>query len=368
MARGYEVLAHVDPEKAFETLPTLFELAATFLESPAESIRTSSSQFLIALTVNCIPDSVIIDFKPKDAMVLDRLAQIVSELLSVRYQGAWMEVFDVLSVFFEALRWRGNPSMLNAVKVVGDLRGNEGFQGKKQADEVLGHAIRALGPEIVLRVLPLNLAAPQPGQPGRAWLLPILRDNVANTDMSHFIEELVPLSEVMFQRVLEHGDAEKTMEVKIYETIVQQVWAIFPGYCDTPLDLPEAFTESFAEMLANVLYKQVDLRPDVCKGLQNLVESNRIIAESEDEEMLALQRLTKNEAKKNIQLLSSYCSRMLAVLFNVYTATLPQFRHYILRTIDVFMSITSPQVLCFTIMRYRLANVLARKLQRISPK
>jgi ribosomal RNA-processing protein 12 len=237
MSRGYEVLAKVEATKAFHSLPALFELAATFLESPSEAIRTSAQQFIISLIINCIPQKVILRPTGEDTEVLKKLAKIVTQLLSVRYQGAWMEVFDVVGVFLENLRWRANPLLIEAVKTIGDLRSNEGFHGKIQADSVLGYAIHAMGPQAVLTALPLNLAKPAPGQPGRAWMLPLLRDHVSNTNLAHFISEFVPLSEMIFQKVVDNTGSEKTMEIKIYETLVQQIWAILPGYCDSPLDL-----------------------------------------------------------------------------------------------------------------------------------
>ena len=91
---------------------------------------------------------------------------------------------------------------------------------------------------------------------------------------------MVPLSEVMFQRTLDHGNAEKTMTIKVFETVVQQVWSTLPGYCDLPLDVPAAVDQPFAELLSNLLYKQPELRVDVCRGLQNLVESNQAVLAS----------------------------------------------------------------------------------------
>ena len=114
--------------------------------------------------------------------------------------------------------------MMNVTKTIGEIRENGSFRNKKEADEVIGKAIRAMGPEAVLSILPLNLVKPAKGQPGRAWMFPILRDYTSNTNLAHFKSEMVPLSEVMFQRVLDHGQAEKTMEIKIYETVVQQIW------------------------------------------------------------------------------------------------------------------------------------------------
>ena len=210
-----------------------------------------------------------------------------------------------------------------------------------------------MGPEAVLSALPLNILKPVKGQPGRAWMFPLLRDSVRNTNLAHFKSEMVPLSEVMFQKVLDHGSSEKTMEVKIYETLVQQIWSTLPGYCDLPLDLLAAFDQTFAEMIANLLYKQTELRLDVCRAMKTLIESNQAIVSIEDsEEDLILQsRVTRETAQKNLQHLSQFASNMLAVLFNVYTETLPQSRGPILQTVNAFLSITSQEELKATFVR-----------------
>jgi len=152
-----------------------------------------------------------------------------------------------------------------------------------------------MGPESILGILPLNLVKRLPGQSGRAWLLPILRDHVLNTNLAHFRSEFVPLSEAMYQKVIDNGSSEKTMEIKIFETIIQQIWALLPGYCNLPRDLTQAFDQSFAELLANLLYKQTELRADVCRALQTLVESNQeiIALETPEKDLLLRARMTK---------------------------------------------------------------------------
>ena len=125
-----------------------------------------------------------------------------------------------------------------------------GFGGKAEAERVVGAAIRAVGPDAVLKILPLNLSNAGPDRPGRAWMLPLLRDNVANTRLGHFREEFVPLSERIYGRSWKTRARTRTMQTKIYETLVQQIWALLPGYCTLPLDLREAFDTQFAELLA----------------------------------------------------------------------------------------------------------------------
>ncbi|KAI0163188.1 NUC173 domain-containing protein [Pestalotiopsis sp. NC0098] len=361
LSRGYDVSAQMEPEDTFQKLPDLFSLVSEFMESSSHNIRVSASECLISFAANCIPNQVILEPSIYDEKVLEKLAKIAENFLSVQYQSAWMQTFNVFGGLFDALRWRSSPILLNIVKAVGDLRGNDSFMGKKEADDVLGKAVRAMGPEAVLNVLPLNLAKPVKGQPGRAWLLPIMRDYTSNTNLQHFRDEMVPLSEAMFQKVLDNGDAPKTMEIKIYETLVSQIWSILPGYCDLPLDLNTAFDQTFAEMLANLLYKQVDLRLEVCRALRTLVESNQAIATVEDEEDLVLQsRISKDDAKKNLTYLGTFAGNLLAVLFNVYSQTLPQSRGPILQTINAYLSITPDQELTETF--DRVSNMLAQTI------
>lgn len=349
VARGHEVYARVDPDVALAALPALFTAIAAFLESPAYNIRTSAAQCLVSLATTVIPDSALLDITRSTEAIFSAVAKTTTGLLSVRFQGAWKEVFEVLSALLDKLRWRSTPLLDDAVKLIGNLRSNEGFQGKKEADDVLGRAVRAMGPDTVLAILPLNLAAPRPGAPGRAWMLPTLRTWVANAPLAHFRAFFVPLSESFFQRVVDAGDGEKTVEVKIFETLVGQIWSLFPGYCDLPSDLATAFDQGFAELLANVLYQKVELRSDICKGLQNLVDSNKAVLHAEpgedgEEDLVLQHRVSKAQAKANIELLAGFSGNLLAVLFNVYSTTLPQYRGFILKCLNSFLSITPHQV------------------------
>ncbi|EEU44128.1 90S preribosome component RRP12 [Fusarium vanettenii 77-13-4] len=367
LSRGYDVSAQVEPDETFQNLPQMFDMVAQFLETPSENIRISASECLVSFMVNCVPRQVILEPSIYDEKVLEKVAKTAESLLTVQFQAAWLQTFNVLGAMFDSLRWRSFPIMMNVTKTIGEIRENGSFRNKKDADEVIGKAIRAMGPEAVLSVLPLNLAKPAKGQPGRAWMFPILRDYTSNTNLAHFKSEMVPLSELMFQKVLDHGQAEKTMEVKIYETVVQQIWSTLPGYCDLPLDLTEAFDQGFAEILANLLYKQVELRLDVCRALKTLIESSQAIAEIQDEEEdLVLQsRVSRATAKKNLEYLSQFAGNMLAVLFNVYTQTLPQSRGPILQTINTFLSITPNGELMETF--DRVSKMLAAELQAEKP-
>ncbi|KAJ5907701.1 hypothetical protein N7495_000383 [Penicillium taxi] len=363
LSRGYDVSAQISPEDTFMKLPELFQLIAGFLASPSHNIRVSASECLISFLNNCIPKNVIIEPSVYDEKTLEQLARAASDLLSVKYQAAWVEVFNVCSAMFDCFKWRSSPFLVDIVSTVGELRSNESFHGKKEADIVLGSAIEAMGPEAILEILPLNIIEQKNGQPGRVWMLPILRDSVTNTNLRHFRSELVPLSETLYQKMVDFESAEKHVEKKIFETLVQQTWGVLPGYCELPLDVVEAFDQSFAELLSNVLYKQTELRVEICRSLQNLVESNQAILsiEAEEEDLILQRRITKAAATQNIAHLAGFASNLLAVLFNVYSQTLPHHRGHILQCINSYLSITPEQELneTFTRVTEMLSSSLA---------
>lgn len=347
ISRAYDVSAQISPEDTFRRLPEIFDIVAEFLAYSSQNIRISASECLISFFINCIPNRIILEPSTNDEKVFDHLARLGTSLLSPRYHAGWVEVFNVISTIFRTLKWRSSVRMNAVISIVGELRKADSFQGKKEADSVLAQAVEAIGPGAVLDILPLNLVKPRPGEPGRAWLLPILRDHVKNTNLAHFSVEFVPLSDAMLHKVIENESSEKTMEIKIFETLIQQIWALLPGYCNLPLDLTTAFDKSFAELLANMLYKHVELRPNICKALQMLVVSNQEIlaAEAPEEDLLVQGRITKEVAQQNLAHLSTFAENLLAVLFNVYNETLPQFRGYILQSIDAYLSLTPEQVM-----------------------
>jgi ribosomal RNA-processing protein 12 len=86
--------------------------------------------------------------------------------------------------------------------------------------------------------------------------------------------------------------------------------------------------------------------------LQNLVDTNKAIAELEgDDDLLEQGRVSKAEAAQNIQHLSGFAGNLLAVLFNVYSQTLPHNRGNLLQCINAYLSITPESELLETFQR-----------------
>ena len=114
----------------------------------------------------------------------------------------------------------------------------------------------------------------------------------------------------------------------------------------------QAFDQSFAEQIANLLYQRTELRSDLCKALQNLVESNKGLPQLSGLDAQLLQaRVTKEMAENNLRHLTTFAGNLLAVLFNVYTQTVPAYRAPILQCINAYLSVTSEKEIIETFER-----------------
>ncbi len=110
----------------------------------------------------------------------------------------------------------------------------------------------------------------------------------------------------------------------------------------THTDKRQSFDQSFAELVSNILYKHVEQRSDICKALQALVETNEAVLalEGPEDDLVLQRRISKAEARRNLDHLAAFGRNLLAVLFNVYSETLPQFRGFMLKCINTYLRIT----------------------------
>lgn len=314
VSKSVSVYMSASPVDGMIKLPSEFSIVADYLKSKVDVVYNAAANCLVTII-----DSVVIDNDIDNALVDNTIAQLskqLSSLLSLNYNHCIGPIMVLLSHTLLKFQQRSFP-FIPCLKVVGEWRSDERFEMKQEADDVIGAAIKVLGPEAVLNFLPLNLD--QTSEPGRAWLLPLLRDNISHANLSLFQSEFLPLAE-KFQERIASSQAE-TMHAKIYSTIVEQIWSLLPNFCIQPRDLIDSFNDDFAALLANLLYEKVELRVVICHALRNLVESN-IDSKSAD-----------------LEHLSSMADKLLQVLFNVFSSTAPEGRGYILETINSYLQI-----------------------------
>ncbi|KAF9396232.1 hypothetical protein CPC16_003942 [Podila verticillata] len=309
------------PQEAIIPLVQLFKVIFPNLDSSNPvSVHNATVDCLKQLISHCITDEMIDaavhEMKinrgqpSKKKNIIETISTTIKGGFDIRFQSSWLGILDILKTFFERLNHAANPLLVSFLLIIDELRFTPAFTQKAHLDVVLSTAIST--------------------------------SSVTNTELEYFSTTLIPLADRLNQKAQECR--ENGMMKKVYETLIGQIWSLVSGFCDLPVDMEMAFTKQLAERFSNVLYSVPDLRPVLCQALTGLVVRNQaILASSDSDEILERKYLiTKEEAQRNIELLQQYSRPYLMVFFNIFQATLPQFRGYLLEVMRMFLSISTP--------------------------
>lgn len=349
-------------------LPQIFTSVGAYLLSENLNICESASQCLIAIVIEGIQDRdlllpPLIDAETYEKVddIITKLSEITFDFLSVRYRLSAVYVCQIIESIFLKLRQRANPDFLKHLELIGNWRSNEqeGFELNEISEKVIASAISGLGPEVVLQTLPLNLTDPK--KTGRAWLLPILRDNVEMAELNYYIKNILPITD-FFEEKVTNGNP-NSVNTKIFSTIIDQIWSLLPYFCTLPTDLQKSFTDEFAAKLSTLLYEEVQLRPILCHALKNLVTSEMERAQGTDVtggSNTGLEQLfPSTKAQSDIEYLASTkANKLLSVLFNVFTQIPMDQRNYVAEAIEAYFKISNSDDMVAT---FNKVSVLLRK-------
>lgn len=356
---------NINSLEIFLKLPQIFKSVGGYLLSENLAICESASECLIAIVTDGIQDKDLLLPPPVDSKtfeqvdeVISSLAEITTDFMTVKYRHCAKHVCEIIFGLFEKLRQRANPDFLPHLELIGNWRSNEqeGFELNEVSEKVIASAISALGPEVVLQILPLNLTNSK--KIGRAWLLPILRDNIKAAELNYYIKNILPITE-FFKEKVQNGD-ENSVNTKIFATIIDQIWSLLPSFCYLPTDLQSAFSDEFAARVSSLLYEEVQLRPVLCHSLKNLVMSEELRAKDTDSDDVILnQTFPCSKAVSDIEYLSTTkANKLLSVLFNVFTQIPMDQRNYVGDAIEVYFKISKSEDMLAT---FNKVSVLLRK-------
>ncbi|KAI0674870.1 NUC173-domain-containing protein [Trametes maxima] len=332
---------HANADECVSQLTKVWKALWGLLESSDGATRKAAAQALSTLGQCFTPATIKAAVKEKDSAepkepIRKIILQATSALESLTYARAIPEVLSVVSSLIENLRFRNGSRrnttaaeqlLLPLITQIAGLRVQKTFEYKEAADATLGTAMRVLGPEVVLRSLPLNLETVdrQAGREPRAFLLPLLAQPHPSP-LSHFVSYFVPLTERMFDLQTTAEAEGRQSEAKVWTVLVEQIWMGLPGYCWGTPDLKQSLTPQFAQLLSQLLYSQADLRPAVLRALKVMVDSNVTLASGGPERIAKLpatvraDAISEKEAQENVAFLRTQAESWLAVLFNVFSS------------------------------------------------
>jgi ribosomal RNA-processing protein 12 len=169
---GNAMLAYhtTDPQACASESGAVLKAIWPFLGFSDDLTRKAAVQSLSTLSLCFTPDMIaqsISEARDGEASTpLNKLiSQIMAGLDSLALVQAMPDLLALLSSLISNLRHRpsrASPSaseflLLPLIRKVGDLRIQKGFEHKEAADVVLATSVKVLGPEVLLRTLPLNL-------------------------------------------------------------------------------------------------------------------------------------------------------------------------------------------------------------------
>lgn len=162
------VYSKSDLDACTEELLKVWKIVFSFLESTDTATRKEATETLARLT-QCISPalvtSAIVDGSAKNVLT-QLITQTTKALDSIAYARCIPELLFVVSALISGLRYRPEgprtPTaaellLLPLIQKIGEMRIAKGFEYKEAADGVLSMAMSILGPEVLLKALPLNL-------------------------------------------------------------------------------------------------------------------------------------------------------------------------------------------------------------------
>ncbi|XP_062852235.1 RRP12-like protein [Trichomycterus rosablanca] len=349
MEKAHVHLSSLQSSLSLGHLPRLFSTVVSCLLSPHSQVISAATQTLKTLINECVAPhmaeigTVLPSTSAGNGLYVCKMFHIVEEGLSYRFHASWPFVLQILCCFYKAAGKRAHPIMTTSLQSLSDLRATPQFPFCGQLDLAVGAAVESMGPQVVLNAVPLLITGTDDDlEFPRSWLIPVIRDNVKNTQLAYFTSYFLPLASTLKQRAGEMEAAGQKLVAKVYQTLQLQIWTMLPGFCTKPTDMVSSF-KSIARSLGMAITECPDLRMCIYQALRTLINKS---CETE-EEKTEVGRFSKN---------------FLPILFNVHTQqptpgdTDPS-RLAVLDTIRAYLTVTDQKMVC---------SFLEKALERLS--
>lgn len=309
------------------SMPEMLDRCIGLLLSNKTEIVTSASHTILAILQECVaPLCENEELHGKYEPILRNVVEMMHKMLSYRYLGAWRHVFHLIAVVFQVVGRLKFEELANVVKTLGNLRDFHDFAYTRDAEYAIGAAIRAMGPRVVLNILPLRTDENTISL-RRSWMIPLLKDCITSGTIAFFKDVLLPIA-----LQCEEKTKGSFADGKTYECLVTQIWSILPSICNDASDVKDNF-KHIAKLLGKAISDRKDLRLSAMAALRKLIAK-------------ATRNLDGRENTDDRAELARFAKNYLPILFNLYT-TKPNgtdeegVRLAAFDTIKTYMTITS---------------------------
>ncbi|KAK9116692.1 hypothetical protein Sjap_015639 [Stephania japonica] len=361
-------------------LPVVFNALAEILATGCKEALFAAMETIKSLTSACIDDGLVKqgvhqikvnedgDIRRSGPTIIEKLCATIDILLGYRYYEVWDMAFQIVSTMYNKLGGDSAYLLKSTLKNLADMEklSDDVFPYRKQLHDCIGEALRAIGPETFLSILPLNLESKDLSEVN-VWLFPILKQFTIGGHLSFFLKSIVVAVGLIRQKSLMFKQEGLISSFRAAESLVYALWSLFPAFCNYPLDTADNFKE-LVKILCGALQGEHDVRGVICSGLQILIQLNRGLLEGNNDMLNNENSISEKRARAyytiqvvdaNLNALRSSARDFLSVLRNIFLESSDDGGGYLLSTIGEFASISDKAVVSrlFRPTMKKLANV-----------
>eukprot|EP01117_Protostelium_nocturnum_P010940 TRINITY_DN3958_c1_g1_i1.p1 TRINITY_DN3958_c1_g1~~TRINITY_DN3958_c1_g1_i1.p1 ORF type:complete len:1269 (+),score=538.45 TRINITY_DN3958_c1_g1_i1:183-3809(+) len=350
VASIYLRIAQLDSTKALDKLPKVISKLFSTFSAESDDVVSNSEAALKKIIegmdekwIQTSKLSISSGVNKEGSTPLEQAIHTVQTALKPLYKRNWIPILRVQSALFEKLGSASFPLLKNLTKSLGELYGKEESVEDPELQaaltETLGNASAFMGPKNFLSVLPLNLNL-EKGESLTAWLLPLMADNLYNCELAFFKSYFLGIANKMKENAEEALAEGKPTAHKNMHVIWAQIWDLFPGFCNYPIDVPESF-KGIAQVLGQTITDEPHIRGVICAGLSRLIKQSRSAKNGEN---LEKGIYTPQQGEKNIKAIAVFCKNFVPCLFNVFVTSEDASEKAItLNCVEEFVSIADPK-------------------------
>ena len=303
MQEAHINLVDNNAELCAANIPRIIDKSTKLWLSDKIEVVTAASQTIKTLLQVCIAPLCETDANAKKyKTTLSKVFYLIqSAIMQYQFNEAWHHVLHILAILFQVAGQTCKEELAPILVDLANLRNSHKFTYNSEIEYAVGAAVKFMGPEIVLKTIPLHTNDQDVIDLKRSWLLPVLKDCTTKASLQYFIENLLPLAMMCETKATECKAKNNGIQAHSFELLTSQIWALLPSFCTNPNDIKQSF-KSIARLLGTAISSRKNLRFSAMSSLRKLIT-----------------RAKENCNKEDIEELARFSKNYLPLLFNLYT-------------------------------------------------
>lgn len=271
LKEGHLHLTNLNQDLCMNSLPRLVDILSTDLWlSDRSEIVSGVSNALKEILYECVKpvcssQETADIYRPQ----ISKIITLMSRVLSTPFGEAAKFVILTSSILFEVTGEFFGAELQNALSVLGN-RYDTQSNIRIHIEHAIISAIKTMGPELVLKTLPLTNAKGEILLE-KSWLLPLLREGAIGASFKFFKDYILVIALDCNKKWTAYSEQNQVSLSHTYELLCCQLWGLLPGFCRHPKD-PDSL-KLIAPTLGNALDNNPEFRAPILDGIVELINN-----------------------------------------------------------------------------------------------